>query len=147
MKSKIGLLAVVIFSGLVLSACTNKSSTTTNTGNQVEQGTNDLSGTPENKAPGQQMDLAAAATKLGVTEEVLKSALGVTDESTTKTANTTPGAKPSGEPKKIDLAAAAKTLGVTEDALKEALGMNNMPSGQPSEGGQKPEDSTSTKNN
>jgi hypothetical protein len=142
MKSKIGLLAVVIFSGLVLSACTNKSISNTSTNNsQQNQTESKPSGTPDNKGPGQQMDLAAAATKLGVTEEALKSALGVTDESNTKTASTTPGAKPSGEPKKMDLAAAAKTLGVTEEALKEALGMNNMPSGQPQQGNEKPGES------
>jgi major membrane immunogen (membrane-anchored lipoprotein) len=146
MKSKIGLLAVIIFSGLVLSACTNKNMTNNSTNNgQQNQTESRPSGTPDNKGPGQQMDLAAAAEKLGKTEEELKAALGVNGDTEQK--NIAPGAKPSGEPKKIDLATAAKTLGVTEDDLREALGMNNMPSGQPPEGEQKSEDSTSTKNN
>jgi hypothetical protein len=80
--------------------------------------------------------LAAAAKTLGKTEEELRIALGMNNE--TEQISTTPGAKPSGEPKKMDLATAAKTLGVTEDELKEALGMNNMPSGQP-QGGDRPE--------
>lgn len=145
MKSKIGLLAVVVFSGLVFSACTNKSLSNTTDNSQQSQTESGPSGTPDNKRPGQQMDLAAAAEKLGKTEEELKAALGINNDNEQE--NITPGAKPSGEPKKIDLAAAAKTLGVTEDALKETLGMNNRPSGQPPEGGQKPEDSTSNKNN
>jgi len=148
MKSKIGLLAVVLVSGLALSACTNKSATNTNsTGTETqtqqeqseENGANP-SGTADKKGPGQQIDLAAAAKTLGVTEDALKAALGVTDK--TKEASTTPGAKPSGQPKQMDLAAAAKTLGVTEDALKAALGLNNMPSGVP-QGREKPEGSES----
>jgi hypothetical protein len=50
-------------------------------------------------------DLAAAATKLGVTEDALKAALGDPSQ---------------GQP---DFAAAAKTLGVTEAVLKAALGV------------------------
>lgn len=135
MKSKIGLLAVVIFSGLVLSACTNKSTDQEITGDNSQQGQTETrpSGMPDGRGPGQQMDLAAAAEKLGKTEEELKTALGLTDE--TEQPITTPGAKPSGEPKRIDTATAAKTLGVTEEALKEALGMNNIPSGEPRQNG------------
>ena len=136
MKSKIGLLAIVLTSGLLLSACTKKSTTNTNSigaENQTQQEQNGErpSGTVDKRGPGQQMDLATAATKLNVTEEALRAALGIEIE-------TTPGARPSGQPKQMDLAAAAKTLGVTEDELKEALGMNNMPSGQP-QGGDRPE--------
>jgi hypothetical protein len=50
-------------------------------------------------------DLAAAAAKLGITQDALKAALG------------DPG---QGEP---DFAAAATKLGITEDALKAALGV------------------------
>lgn len=133
MKSKIGLLAVVIFSGLSLSACTNKntSNTTTDNGQQNQMETRP-SGTPDGRGPAQQIDLATAAEKLGVTEEKLRSALGMDETANiTPGAETTPGAKPSGQPKQMDLATAAKTLGVTEEALREALGMNNMPSGEP----------------
>lgn len=143
MKSKIGLIAVVLASGLALSACTNKGATNTNsteTGNQTQQQNDQVrpSGNPQGRAQGQQsMDLASAATKLGVTEEVLRSALGMEAE-------TTPGARPSGQPKQMDLAAAAETLGVTEDALKEALGMDNMPSGGPGQNGNGPQGSGKT---
>ena len=130
MKSKIGLLAVVIFSGLVLSACTNKntSNTTTDNGQQNQMETRP-SGTPDGRGPGQQMDLATAAEKLGKTEEELRLVLGMNDN--TEQESITPGVRPTGEQKRIDLATAAKTLGVTEEALREALGMNNMPSGEP----------------
>ena len=50
------------------------------------------------------MDLAAAATKLGVTEQQLRDALGTDTQ------------------RPPDLAAAAKKLGITEEALQEALG-------------------------
>jgi hypothetical protein len=63
--------------------------------------------------PKREIDYAAAATKLGVTEEALKAAL-----------NTESNGRP-------DFAAAAKTLGVTETALQEALGMQGRPSGAP----------------
>jgi hypothetical protein len=53
------------------------------------------------------LDLAAAAAKLGVTEQQLTAALG----------NLQPGIP--------DLAAAAQKLGVTETALREALGIPN----------------------
>ena len=52
-------------------------------------------------------DLAAAAKKLGVTEEVLKAAFGT---------NMQP-----------DIAAAAKKLGVTEELLLAALGVQAKP--------------------
>ena len=54
------------------------------------------------------MDLAAAATKLGVTQQQLTDALG----------NTPQGA--------LDLASDATKLGVTETALREALGFSNI---------------------
>ncbi len=68
------------------------------------------------------MDLAAAATKLGITETRLSEALGDTQQ---------------GFP---DLAAAATKLGVSEDALRQALGFSNngtMPGG-PTQGGSPP---------
>lgn len=133
MKTKqIGYLGLIVLSGLMLSACTKQAATenkqsSDNTQTQEEQ--LNPSETADKKRPGQQIDLATAAEKLGVTEEALKAALGITDK--TKEVSTTPGAEPSGEPKQMDFAAAAKTLGVTEDELKEALGMDNMPSGEP----------------
>lgn len=145
MKSKIGLLAVVLTSGLLLSACTTQNgnqnqSNNTNSNNQQTQeqnGDNQPSGTPQGRAQGQQpMDLASAAEELGVTEDVLRSALGMDNMAeVTPGTDGTPGVRPSGEPKQMDLAGAAETLGVTEDALKEALGWNgNMPSGAPQQG-------------
>lgn len=143
MKSKIGLLAVVIFSGLVLSACTNKSTSNTTTDNSQQNQTEvKASGTPDGRGPGQQMDLVSAAEKLGKTEEELKSALGI--NSNNEQESITPGAKPSGQPKQMDLAAAAKTLGVTEEVLKEALGLNNMPSGTPQRNGNGPQGTAPT---
>lgn len=135
MKSKIGLIAVVLCSGLLLSACTNKQTTTANSetiGKQAQQQNSEgrPSGVPQgNDMDQKQLDLVAAAEKLGITEEELRSALGMEEiPQVTPGAEGTPGARPSGEPKQIDLAAAAETLGVTEDELKEALGWDNMPS-------------------
>lgn len=147
MKSKIGLIAVVFASGLLLSACTNKETIKSGTDDNVtgQEQTQDKTNKPsgaQNRGPGQQMDLAAAAKTLGVTEEALKTALGMDGTETPFGTETTPGAKPSGQPKQMDLAAAAKTLGVTEEALKEALEINNMPSGGP-QGGERQEGSES----
>jgi Protein of unknown function (DUF1566) len=66
-------------------------------------------------APGGQMeiDMAAAAASLGVTEDALIAAMGDANQ---------------GPP---DFAAAAATLGVTEEALMEALGITGQPGGQP----------------
>lgn len=153
MKSKIGLIAVVLASGLALSACTKQSTTNTNsvgTESQTQQQDSQTrpSGTADRKGPGRQMDLASAATKLNVTEEALRAALGMEDMATvTPDAETTPGARPSGQPKQIDLATAAETLGVTEDKLREALGMNNMPSGEPGQGNGRQNGTTQTESN
>lgn len=145
MKSKIGLIAVVLASGLLLSACTNKETNTSISNenweeSQTEEQNARPSGSPDGRGPGQQMDVVKAATKLGVSEEALRAALGINNE--TEQPDTTPGAKPSGEPKRMDLAAAAKTLGVTEDELKEALGVDNMPTGA-----ERPEGSPPAENN
>ena len=61
----------------------------------------------------QRPDFAAAATELGVTEEALKTALGV------------PETRPENgqRPPRPDFEAAANELGVTEEALKQALGV------------------------
>jgi hypothetical protein len=72
----------------------------------------------------QTMDMAAAAAKLGVTEQQLTDALGNTQQ---------------GMP---DFSAAAQKLGCTETALREALGFSNngtmpqgpMPTGTPPAG-------------
>jgi hypothetical protein len=61
-----------------------------------------------------EIDYAAAAATLGVTEEQLKAALGDMEQGPT------------------DIAAAAQQLGVSEDALREALG---IPAGGPPQGG------------
>jgi hypothetical protein len=68
---------------------------------------------------GQTMDMAAAAAKLGVTEQQLTDAMGNTQQ---------------GMP---DFASVAQTLGCTETALREALGFSNngtMPQGTPPAG-------------
>jgi len=149
MKSKIGLMAVVLASSLLLAACTNKQTTNADTsanGNQVQQGEGSPSGTPQGRAQGQQqMDLAAAAETLGVTEDALREALGMEEmANVTPGAETTSGARSTGQPKQMDLAAAAETLGVTEDALREALGMDNMPSGEPQQNGNGPQGTAPT---
>ncbi len=59
------------------------------------------------------MDFAAAAAKLGVTEQQLREALGSTSQGP------------------LDFAAAAKQLGVSEQSLREALG---FPEGTPPAG-------------
>jgi hypothetical protein len=65
------------------------------------------------------MDLAAAAEKLGVTEEQLSEALGDMQQVFQ------------------DLAAVAAKLGVSEDSLREALGLpeGGPPNGGPPQGG------------
>ncbi len=77
---------------------------------------------PEGGTPGERplapaMDLAAAAAKLGVTEQQLSDALGDMTQ---------------GPP---DFAAAAEQLGISEDSLQEALG---LPEGAPPTGGALP---------
>lgn len=69
------------------------------------------------------MDLAAAASKLGVTEQQLREALGDQTQGPT------------------DMAATAAKLGVSEDSLREALGLsdNGTPPGAPSQGGFPPD--------
>lgn len=77
--------------------------------------------TPGEKPPAPEMDLAAAAEKLGVTEEQLDEALGDIIQ---------------GMP---DLAAVAEKLGVSEDSLQEALGLMIGPppsNGAPQDGPQ-----------
>lgn len=84
---------------------------------------------PEGVAPGERppapaMDLAAAAAKLGATEQQLSEALGDMQQGLS------------------DLAAAAAKLGVSEDSLREALGYSEgapptgglLPGGTPSAG-------------
>ena len=66
-------------------------------------------------------DFAAAATKLGVSEQQLKDALGVP-------ANP-PGGDRNQRPPRPDFAAAATKLGVTEQQLKDALGVPPHPPG------------------
>jgi hypothetical protein len=97
----------------------------------VEQTTPAPGGTmptpPEGGVPGERpsspaMDLAAAAEKLGVTEEQLSEALGDLEQ---------------GFP---DLAAAAEKLGVSEESLREALGLpaSGSPPDGPPPGGSEP---------
>ncbi len=63
-------------------------------------------GAPGERPPAPAMDLAAAAAKLGVTEQQLRDALGdVTGQ------------------KLPDFATAAKKLGISEKSLREALGL------------------------
>jgi hypothetical protein len=76
---------------------------------------------PGERPPAPELDLAAAAAKLGVTEEQLQDALG----------NQWP----------LDLAAAAEKLGVSEESFREALGIPERPAfpgGGPPQGGPAP---------
>ncbi|MBD2298992.1 hypothetical protein [Nostoc sp. FACHB-190] len=76
---------------------------------------------PEGQRP-PRPDFAAAAQKLGVSEQKLKEALGVP-------AN--PPSQGQGQrPPRPDFAAAAQKLGVSEQKLKEALGVPANPPGQ-----------------
>jgi hypothetical protein len=70
-----------------------------------------------------EIDYAAAAAKLGVTEEQLKAALGELEQGP------------------FDIAAAAEKLGVTGDTLREALG---LPSGGQPQGGPPPDGAAPT---
>ncbi|MBD2445563.1 hypothetical protein H6G76_00050 [Nostoc sp. FACHB-152] len=67
-------------------------------------------------------DFAAAAAKLGVTEQKLKDALGVP-------ANPPSQADRNQRPPRPDFKAAAAKLGVTEQQLKDALGVPPHPPG------------------
>lgn len=67
------------------------------------------------RRPVHQIDFAAAATKLGITEAQLREALGV---------NTTNGQK-----RRPDIKAAATKLGISEQQLVQALGLPNRPPG------------------
>jgi hypothetical protein len=70
-----------------------------------------------------EIDYAAVAAKLGVTEEQLKAAFGDTEQ---------------GPP---DMAAAAQTLGISEDELRAALG---FAAGGPLQGGPPPDSAAPT---
>lgn len=106
----------------------------------------------EQRPPGRQhrqIDFAAAASELGISEAELREALGVTADSSTQTGHRRldiPGAAASlnvteerlvealgipPRPPRPDLAAAADRLGVSEDELKAALG---IPENPPAEG-------------
>ncbi len=65
-------------------------------------------------------DLASAAAELGVTEEALITALGVPVGGPDGQGGQ--GQPSDGQAPQIDLASAASTLGITEEALKAALG-------------------------
>ncbi len=76
-----------------------------------QQGPAGAQGAPRPRGP--RHDFAAAAQRLGVTEQALRSALGVPDQPP----------RDGSRPPRPDFAAAAQRLGVTEAALKEALGV------------------------
>lgn len=120
MNSKLPIFIFVLCSALLLSACgAKKSDTTTTTQDQVQTG-QPISGDPGQRP---QIDYAAAAEKLNITEKVLKEALGVTDDSDTASG-----------PAKIDLTTAAKKLNITVEELKTALGVGAGPQGNPPSG-------------
>ncbi|MEA5504301.1 hypothetical protein VB735_14495 [Halotia wernerae UHCC 0503] len=77
---------------------------------------------PEGQRRPPRPDFAAAATKLGVTEQQLKDALGVP-------ANPPTQGDRNQRPPRPDLKAAAAKLGVTEQQLKDALGVPANPPG------------------
>jgi hypothetical protein len=80
-----------------------------------------------NQAPSGQrrpprIDFAAAATKLGVTEQQLKDALGV-PANPPSVGGASPQENRTSRPPRPDFKAAATKLGVTEQQLKDALGV------------------------
>lgn len=74
-----------------------------------QQGPAGAQGAPRPRGP--RHDFAAAAQRLGVTEQALRSALGVPDQPP----------RDGSRPNRPDLSAAAQQLGVTEAQLQEAL--------------------------
>lgn len=132
MKSKLALIGLIMVSAVILAGCSTKTTSNNNSQqqNQEQIGQNDTPG--QGRTEIKEIDYAGAAEKLGVTEDTLKNALGITEE-TENTVSGTPA-----QPKKMDLASAAKTLGVEESALREALGMTGIGGGSQN-GGQSPE--------
>lgn len=131
MKSKLGLVAIVFVSAIALAGCGQQSQT---------QNRQTPSGTPgQGKPEMKEIDYAAAAETLGVSETDLKTAIGVSETTETDVSGTP------GQPKRMDLATAAEKLGVTEEALKEALGMTDMGGGP--NGGKASEETPPTDNN
>jgi hypothetical protein len=140
-KSKLVLLGLVLVSATVLAGCGTKTNSDSNTSlqdnQQVVQDSQRPEGTPgQNRPEMKEIDYVGAADILGVTEDELKEALGIDDETEV---SGTPG-----QPKMMDLATAAETLGITEDELKEALGMDKTGNG-PQGGNQPPEGTPQTK--
>ena len=101
----LALTAIPVLLGTLAFTSINKTNAADTT--QIMAQNQPTQGKPRRRGP----DFAAAATKLGVTEQQLKDALGVPDE-------ITPGQRPP----RPDFAAAATKLGVTEQQLKDALG-------------------------
>lgn len=122
--NKIGLIAIIFLSGIILSGCGSKTAQNVSPASNQEQQTTTSgmpSGTPPEKDGGRGMNLTEAAKTLGVTEEALKTAIGVGETRNPEEKTETQGTKPSGEPRQIDFAAIAAKLGVTEEALKSVL--------------------------
>lgn len=80
---------------------------------QLAQNNQQQEGRRQHRGP----DFAVAAEKLGITEDALKAALGVTSDT-----QATPGQRP-----RLDIRGAAATLGITEEQLVNALGMPPRP--------------------
>lgn len=120
------LLGILAFPVLSCSRAQETASDTSQPAPSSEQPVSPPDGTmpapPQGSVPGDRpsasaLDLAAAAAKLGVTEQQLSDALGDTGQGP------------------LDLATAAQKLGVSEESLREALG---MPEGGPPPGGSPP---------
>ena len=92
------------------------------TSQQIAQTPQQPNQTPDGQRRPRRPDFAAAAQKLGVTEQQLKDALGVP-------ANPPNPGDRSQRPPRPDFAAAATKLGVTEQQLKDALGVPPRPTG------------------
>jgi len=111
-KKRIISIATVILTGVLLAGCTKSTTPTTEQGDNGQAQDQQQEGQPNDKGQVKEIDYAAAAKTLGVTEDKLKAALTAED-----------GKMP-------DFVTAAKTLGVTEAKLREALGIPDMAEGK-----------------
>ncbi|MDD5288368.1 MAG: hypothetical protein PHY28_04580 [Dehalococcoidales bacterium] len=105
---------------LVMTGCgtTKEPAVTSSTPTTADTATSPTAISPQGERPSMQaIDYAAAAAKLGITEQQLRDALGADTQQS------------------LDIAAAANKLGITEEALREALGFQW---GAQSPGGERP---------
>jgi len=98
--------SLVLAAGIITAACVQNGDNSQ--GQQAGNPASSIQGTEQSNGQRPQMDLASAASNLGVTEQQLSDALS-------STRNATSG--------RTDFTAAAQNLGVTEQQLLDALGI------------------------